>query len=171
MQQDATGKIKLSQFFQIERGVVQGDIISPILFIIALDQIVQETDTRGLGVNVGNIKDLRVLGYADDAAMISMTVEEMTQRITTFADAALSKADMLTKLSKTWSQHVCKQEKQAPATSAEIAAKEASYKHPCYFAADGCTARFKTKQGMLTHTTTCSFNYANTSRYFAVEKS
>jgi len=47
-----------------------------------------------------------VLGYADDAAMASFTVEEMTQRLTRFVDAALTRADMKTKLSKTWTQHV-----------------------------------------------------------------
>ena len=43
-----------------------------------------------------------MLGYADDAAMASFTVEEMTQRLTRFVDVA----DMKTKLSKTWTQHV-----------------------------------------------------------------
>ena len=72
---DETGSIKLSQAFEVRRGVVQGDIISPILFILALDQMVQEADTEGQGVTVGEIKELRVLGYADDAAMASFSVE------------------------------------------------------------------------------------------------
>ena len=55
-------------------------------------------------------------------------------------------------------------------TEEEITAKEASYDHPCYFEQDGCPTRFKTKLGMLTHTTTCHFNYANTSKYFEVEE-
>ena len=156
---DETGKIKLSQAFPVRRGVVQGDIISPILFIIALDQMVQEADTEGQGVQVGEIKELRVLGYADDAAMMSDTVEEMTLRLTKFADSSKQRADMKVKLSKTWTHHVQQQQQQTPATAEEIAAKEASYDHPCYFEKDGCPARFKTVQGMLTHTTTCPFNY------------
>ena len=31
-----------SEIFKVRRGVVQGDIISPVLFILALDQIMQE---------------------------------------------------------------------------------------------------------------------------------
>ena len=135
--QDETGKVRLSKTFTIRRGVVQGDIISPILFILALDQMVQETDTEGKGVCVGEIKELKVLGYADDAAMASFTVEEMTARLTKFADAVLARADMKTKLSKTWTQHVQRQEAQEPATEAEIAAKEASYDYPCLFEHDG----------------------------------
>ena len=109
---DDTGKVRLSQSFTVQRGVVQGDIISPILFLLALDQMVQEADIEGQGVNVCEIKELRVLGYADDAAMASFTVDEMTQRLTKFADAALARADMQTKLSKTWTQHVRRQDKQ-----------------------------------------------------------
>ena len=36
---DIDGKTVTSKCFQINRGVIQGDIISPILFVIALDQL------------------------------------------------------------------------------------------------------------------------------------
>ena len=38
------GKFIFSDPFDIARGVVQGDIISPILFILALDQLIQSHD-------------------------------------------------------------------------------------------------------------------------------
>lgn len=41
------GKVHMSKVFDIKRGVIQGDIISPILFILALDQLVQQVDTSG----------------------------------------------------------------------------------------------------------------------------
>ena len=124
------GEIKMSHTFPVCRGVIQDDIISPILFIIALDQMVQDEDTEGQGVCVGKINELRVLGYADDAAMISNTVERMTARLTKFADAAKARADMKVKLSKTFSHHVERQEKVVPATADEIKAKEVTYEHP-----------------------------------------
>ena len=39
------GKISFSKWFDVQRGVIQGDIISPVLFIIVLDQLVQSIDT------------------------------------------------------------------------------------------------------------------------------
>lgn len=38
------GKTVFSHTFDINRGVIQGDIISPVFFIIALDQFVQKYD-------------------------------------------------------------------------------------------------------------------------------
>ena len=60
------GEVIYSGTFKIGRGVIQGDIISPILFIIALDQLIQEFDGNGGGVKFGRILKLKVLGYAEE---------------------------------------------------------------------------------------------------------
>ena len=93
--------------------MIQGDIISPIFFIIALDELVKNNDKSGTGVSVGHIKDLRVLGYADDASMTEWCIEDMTTRLTEFADTAIARADMKVKLEKTLTQIVQRQEKWA----------------------------------------------------------
>ena len=111
-----------------------------------------------------------MLGYADDAAMIAPDVEQMTVRLTKFADASKSEADMELKMSKTFTQHVCRQAKVDAATPQEIKAKEQEYKFSCLFCDAGCDARFKTEQGMLRHATTCDFNYGVSSKYYEVEK-
>ena len=59
--QGEDGKISMSKSFAVRRGVIQGDIISPVLFILALDQLIQSVDTEGQGVSVGAINELRVL--------------------------------------------------------------------------------------------------------------
>ena len=139
--------------------MVQGDIISPVFFIISLDQLVQKYDKSGTGISVGHIKDIRVLGYADNAAMTEWHVEDMSKRLTEFSDAALAKADMKVKVSKTFSQMVCKQVEVGKITEQEIKAKTASYKYACTYEKAGCTQRFKTKRGMAIHAGYCSFNY------------
>ena len=166
----ADGKFSFSKTFDIARGVIQGDIISPIFFIIALDQLVQTHDKGGQGVAVGHINEIRVLGYADDAAMCEEAVEEMSIRLTSFADAAMAKADMRVKLTKTFSQHVQPLQKVAAATDEEVAKKMENYKHACEYVKAGCTQRFKTKAGMHIHVCNCNFNYGLTDEKWEVDQ-
>ena len=111
-------------------------------------------DTDGKCVHLGTIAELRVLGYADAAAMIETEVEEMTVRLPKFADASKARADMELKMSKTFSHHVRRQDKVTAATPQEIQAKELEYEFPCFFSGAGCNTRFKTESGMLLHATT-----------------
>ena len=76
---------------------------------------------------VKNLK-IRVLGYADDAALAEHIVEDMTTRLTNLADASKREADMDINMNKTVSQHVHKRESIA-VTAKEIANAEAKYQH------------------------------------------
>ena len=158
------GTYKFSGNFKVCRGVVQGDIISPVLFILALDQLVQSIDKSGTGVKCG-ILHLRVLGYADDAALIEPTVEAMTKRLTDLANASISEADMRINMTKTVSQHVHKR-KPLKVTATEVAKVEAKYNHQCDF----CQRKFKTNRAMLIHRASCVHNYATTEEVFVLEK-
>ena len=166
--QGLDGEKVYSHTFNICRGVIQGDIISPIFFVLALDQLIQQRD-NGQGISVGSIKALGVLGYADDLAMMEYTIEDMTARLTNFADAACADADMNVKMKKTYTQLVCEQEPVEAPTAAELTAKELTYKHACEFAKAGCGERFKTKQGMKIHSAGCKFNYGTTEETFDVK--
>ena len=95
-----------SRKFNIGRGVIQGDIVSLVLFILALDQIMQLYDKDVKGVRCGRILRNKVLGYADDAALADYTVNSMTERLTKIADGSKNDADMDINMSKTFSQHV-----------------------------------------------------------------
>ena len=139
------GKHSYSHTFNIERGVIQGDIMSPIFFIIALDQLIQEHDKGGQGIKVGNINEIRVLGYADDITMIDTSASALTERLTNFANESLRCADMQVKLKKTFTQIVKEQEPVAKATEEEIEKTEAKYEFKCKYVKAGCTQRFKTK--------------------------
>lgn len=164
------GKIRLSRTFNVARGVIQGDIISPIFFILALDQLIQTYDKDGQGVAVGHINSIRVLGYADDVAMTETEVADMTTRITEFADTAMEHADMKMKMSKTCTQILKKSGKTSAATVAEIQAKMKKYKYKCEYAGAGCSQRFKTKRGMTIHCSSCNFAYATTETKDEVEE-
>ena len=158
------GEHIFSGTFKIGRGVIQGDIISPILFILALDQLVQEFDGDGEGIKCGRLLRLKVLGYADDAAMIDECTDAMTKRLTTLANASEAKADMKINMVKTFTQHVFKRD-DITVTKEEAAAAEAGFKHKCDF----CKRRFKTQRHMLIHRANCSHNYDTTDEVYEVE--
>ena len=130
------GETIYSQAFEVGRGVIQGDIISPVLFILALDQIMQTYDkgapgkggARGKGFKCGRILRIKVLGYADDAALVDADTEGMTTRLTSIADASEREADMKVNVTKTFTQHVHERE-DIDITTDEVAAVEAGYEH------------------------------------------
>ena len=159
------GQTIYSEVFNVGRGVIQGDIMSPILFILALDQIIQQHDAKGKGMRCGRILKIKVLGYADDLAFIDTTVENMTARLTAVANASEQRADMTVNMDKTVSQHVHKREA-IKATSEEAKAVEIKYQHQCDF----CSRRFKTQGNMLKHRAHCVYNYDTTSEVFEIEQ-
>ena len=66
---DTDGKTSSSSTFPINRGVLQGDITSPLYFILALELILRKYDSRSdKGVSFAQVL-LHTLGYADDVAI------------------------------------------------------------------------------------------------------
>ena len=159
------GQKIFSELFNIGRGVVQGDIVSPILFILTLDNLIQLYDKSGTGVKYGSELTYRVLGYADDAALTEKRIEKMTERLTTLADRSVAEADMKIRMDKTYSQHVQIQEKQK-VSEAEMLAAQKKFKIKCDF----CERRFKTEAAMHTHRASCPHNYGTTEEAFPVEE-
>ena len=91
---DVDGKKILSDAFPIRRGVVQGDITSPIYFILALDLILRDHDNHPQkGVDFGGVK-VHTLGYADDAALLDSKKAVATARVTSIAAGSRKDADM-----------------------------------------------------------------------------
>ena len=103
---DINGKTILSNTFPIRRGVVQGDITSPIYFILALELILELHDSRpDKGVDFGRVK-VHTLGYADDAALLDYEVSTATERVTAIAQGSTEDADMQISVAKTKVMHV-----------------------------------------------------------------
>ena len=66
---DTNGKNIKTDVFSIKRGVLQGDIMSPLLFILGLEHILRMHDTSPQkGVSLGSTR-IHTLGYADDLVL------------------------------------------------------------------------------------------------------
>jgi hypothetical protein len=110
----------LSAPFSIDRGVIQGDITSPLYFILALELILRTHDNnRGKGVKFGD-QTLDTLGYADDAALLDVDTNVATERVTSIASGSKLDADMHISVAKTEVMHVEEQGRVASATTAEL---------------------------------------------------
>lgn len=147
---DVDGAVSYSASFPIRRGVLQGDITSPVYFILALEKILRDHDkVRGKGVVFDN-QIVHTLGYADDAALLDANPETATKRVTAIAAGSKQDADMIISVPKTNVIHVRCQGKCTPVTPEE-AKKKAKLKCPHI----GCNHVFHNVHGLKIHMGRC----------------
>ena len=59
-----------SELFDVEVGVRQGDVISPLLFSIFFNGLIRDLKAKGVGVKFGN-RIVSGLWYADDTSLLA----------------------------------------------------------------------------------------------------
>ena len=124
----ASGEHVTSESFPIQRGVLQGDIFSPLLFVCALDSVMVQCDTAGEGVAKGGLA-LRRADYADDSILLEQSrklwqlfsklgvelneeecyaraVAAVEERLNSIAEGAEELADMEVSVPKTYVMHI-----------------------------------------------------------------
>ena len=155
------GQHVYSKSFPVRRGVIQGDITSPLYFIIALEAILRKYDNiTGKGVPFGG-RMLHTLGYADDAALIDSDTAMASRRVSSIARGSKEAADMQINIAKTECMHVKRQFRVA-APNKRAARKVCQYKcnNP------GCGWIFGNKLGLRIHQGKwCEWN-----NYYQVER-
>ena len=76
--------------------MIQGDLTSPIYFIVALEAILRRHDNiDGKGIEFGGVR-LHTLGYADYAALIDANSATASARVTSIAQGLKKDADIAT---------------------------------------------------------------------------
>ena len=155
-----------SASFKVRRGVIQGDIISPIFFILAMEQVFRLHDPSPAGVSIGNYLQIGVLGYADDAALTSLSADRMNQRLSSVSRGSKADADMDIHKGKTKNMVVERQAKMQLPTEAAVKKMEATYAHECEF----CGRRCKTARGLKIHKAACNKQHGLTDEEYIIER-
>ena len=98
----------LSEPFDIARGVIKGDILSPVAFIAGLDRIFRMHDLQNPGVAVGVSGSTTIMSkfeYADDAALVDADAAIATARVTALAAGSLTDAAIVISQAKSKVMH------------------------------------------------------------------
>ena len=141
---------EFSENFPVNRGVVQGDIVSPYCFILALQLIMLRHDdnpSSGVVLFPGTDREVRVasLLYADDWATICNTTEEQSSRVTNIAIGSYAEGCLEAHTVKSEHMGIYLPEKMGDVTNEDIEA--ANFEHAC----PHCTRSFSTKHGLSVH--------------------
>ena len=125
--------------------MVQGEIFSPVCFIVALGHLVRKADT-GEGILMLDVF-VSKLEYADDAALINKTCAGAPRRVTAIAKKAWELADMEISVPKTECMMLRQfgECKQGPVRGEEY--EELKFKHVC----EWCGIDYPTKDALCTH--------------------
>lgn len=103
-----------SEIFKTKEGVRQGGSLSPLLFIIYMDEIIRETNQRIRPMYIGyrNLQPIEVTdcAFADDVVLVTDTVKKLQENVNIWNNVLIKKGMKLNK-TKTKVMQVAKETK------------------------------------------------------------
>jgi hypothetical protein len=155
------GTVLHSREYAVGRGVLQGSIASPLLFILALHFVFKTCDPSVIASDSMPPPAFQArlglwvhsLFYADDAALISASAEDASARLTALKKGMEELSDMLIHWGKTKAMHAQQTIEVAKPNAAEYQEKEA--KDLLVAKCEGCDQSFVNKAGLHVHQRSC----------------
>jgi len=74
------GDIRSESFFDVKRGVAQGDPLSPTLFNIFIDQLLRRLKQSGIGIQITD-QLINAIAYADDIVLMASSAKDLQKLI------------------------------------------------------------------------------------------
>ena len=147
-QRNADGSTTESELFDISRGVLQGDVFSPVAFIVGLWLIFKRHDRPDSGITVGQAPHqvhISNLEYADDAGLVDASVIDASDRLTGISDGSTQDASMAISFEKTKAMPIHEKVPVTETKEEEVIALNLKHKCP------KCDRSFPTLRGMQVH--------------------
>ena len=143
------GQKSYSRNIPINRGVITGDIPSPICFLVALDKLLKDHGGLDTGIRLTDNILFSELEFADDAALPNETTIVATQRLTHFQSRADEEAGMLISIPKTKCQHIMPTPTVSHTTEQDVEGlpAEKQFKFVC----DKCSMTYPTQHRLSVH--------------------
>ena len=141
-----------SKSIGVGRGQLEGDVTSPMLFNVGLEQVFREADeinsavASPVGINVGDITITRT-GFADDVQLWSTEGVDRLSTIAQNVEIVSENAGLTINALKSYGQHIGRHAEAPAVTTDDIAALEPAHACPVPW----CTRRFGTKAEMRGH--------------------
>ena len=147
--QEAGGNRCYSRSIPVRRGAIQGDIPSPVIFLVALDRLLKEHGGLHMGLPITVNLTLTDLEFADDAAIPEKNTETASQRLTHLDRHANIEAGMCISVPKTKVQHIRKRARVTETTEEDVAnlPPEKKFKFVC----DKCNMSYPKQHSLSVH--------------------
>ena len=143
------GQKSYSRKISVNRGVIQGDIPSPVCFLVALDKLLKDHGGLEFGIRLTDLVFFSDMEFADDAALPTEDAPTASQRLTHLQAKADEEAGMLISIPKTKAQHIMHTPKVSETTEDDVKAlpPELQLKFEC----DKCGYTYPSQHGLSIH--------------------
>jgi len=147
--QEPGGNRSYSRNVSVNRGVIQGDIPSPVCFLVALDKLLKDHVSRLGGIQLTASLHLSSMEYADDGNLPDEDVDSATNRLTILDTNAQQEAGMKISIPKTKAQHIRPRPIVTQTTEDDVDTlpPEKKFKHVC----SKCTMSYPSRHGLRVH--------------------